>query len=127
VLLYYVHVVLLFCVHDCVHVQVGDSPGAESLLQSALKHWQGEAPGRSRDPVAAAGVSWCLQRLVALKVAEVGRGVWRGRVGGGRGSAVAAGASWCLQRLVACKVADVRKGVWRGGGRRRRRMGHKTL
>jgi len=46
--------------------------GAEALLQSALKHWQAEASARPRDPAAAAGVSWCLQRLVALKVAQVG-------------------------------------------------------
>lgn len=52
-------------------LQSGDSAGAEALLQSALKHWQGEASARPRDPAAAAGVSWCLQRLVALKVSEV--------------------------------------------------------
>lgn len=50
--------------------QIGDSAGAEALLQSALKHWQGAASARPRDPAAAAGVSWCLQRLVALKVSE---------------------------------------------------------
>ena len=53
-------------------LQTGDAAGSQELLQLALKHWQGEASARPRDPAAAAGVSWCLQRLVALKVAEVG-------------------------------------------------------
>jgi hypothetical protein len=59
--------------------QTGDAAGCQQLLQSALKHWQSEVSARPRDPAAAAGVSWCLQRLVALKVAEVG---WERRLKG---------------------------------------------
>jgi hypothetical protein len=45
--------------------------GAEAVLQAALKHWQGQAAAKPKDAAAAAGVSWCLQRLVSLKVAQV--------------------------------------------------------
>ncbi|KAF8057286.1 srp72 [Scenedesmus sp. PABB004] len=50
-----------------LHEQTGDVAGAEALLQSALRHYQGAAKG---DAAAAAGVGWCLQRLVALKLAQ---------------------------------------------------------
>lgn len=50
--------------------QTGDTSGAENLLQSALQHWQQVAKGAPRDQAAAAGVSWCLQRLVGLKLAQ---------------------------------------------------------
>lgn len=51
-------------------MQTGDAAGAESLLQSALKHWQARSAAAPRDTAAAAGLGWCLQRLVALKLSQ---------------------------------------------------------
>lgn len=53
-----------------LHEQTGDAAGAESLLQSALKHWQARSAAAPRDTAAAAGLGWCLQRLVALKLSQ---------------------------------------------------------
>lgn len=50
--------------------QSGDFAGAEELLQSALQHWQQVAKAAPRDQAAGAGVSWCLQRLVTLKLSQ---------------------------------------------------------
>eukprot|EP00878_Enallax_costatus_P023322 GHUV01024796.1.p1 GENE.GHUV01024796.1~~GHUV01024796.1.p1 ORF type:complete len:527 (+),score=199.75 GHUV01024796.1:936-2516(+) len=50
--------------------QTGDVAGAEGLLQSALQHWQQVAKVAPRDQAAGAGVSWCLQRLVTLKLSQ---------------------------------------------------------
>jgi hypothetical protein len=51
-------------------VQTGEVAGAESLLQSALKHWQARSSAAPRDTAASAGLGWCLQRLVALKLSQ---------------------------------------------------------
>jgi signal recognition particle subunit SRP72 len=92
---------------------------AEALLEQGLGHWQQRAPSGggkapaaaagSADP-AAAGVGWCLQRLVSIKLAAgktpeamrlyqqlvaggEGSKAARGRGGGGAAAAVAAGAA----------------------------------
>jgi signal recognition particle subunit SRP72 len=82
------------------HKKLGDTAGAEALLDAALSCWQSAARADPRDAAAADAVGWCLQRLVALKLQldkageatqlylqQQGRG---GKRGGGGGAADAA-------------------------------------
>ncbi|KIY95778.1 subunit of the signal recognition particle [Monoraphidium neglectum] len=48
--------------------QVGDTAGAEALLESALGEYQNAARADPRDEAASEAVGWCLQRLVVLKL-----------------------------------------------------------
>jgi hypothetical protein len=50
-------------------LQLQDAPGAEALVSSALKHWQQQQRAQPSSEEAAAGVGWCLQRLVTMRLA----------------------------------------------------------
>jgi hypothetical protein len=58
------------CLVPPFSAQTGDAAGAEALLQSALQHWQSRSSAAPRDAAASAGLGWCLQRLVALKLSQ---------------------------------------------------------
>jgi hypothetical protein len=98
--------------------QLGDTAGAEALLDAALSRWQAAARADPRDAAAAEAVGWCLQRAVALKLQldkaaeatqlylqqQQGGGGKRGK-GGGGGSGGAADAAVLAQLARAAAAA----------------------
>ncbi len=98
--------------------QLGDTEGAEALLDAALTKWQAAARADPRDEAASEAVGWCLQRLVALKLQlekggeavqlflqqQAGGGAATGKKGGGARAPTAADAA-VLARLARAAAA----------------------